>query len=124
MDITAITSAARYNGMTIGTASSILGTSGTSSASDLVSTSSGLASLSSNGTDLVSLSAQALLDETSEVTGLGEGADMSDLFSGLSTTAIGGLLDSTSDLAVLSAVFGSSSTDDLLLGVVSATSGG
>jgi hypothetical protein len=124
MDITAITSAARYNGMTIGTASSILGTSGTSSASDLVSTSSGLASLSSNGTDLVSLSAQALLDETSEVTGLGEGADMSDLFSGLSTAAIGGLLDSTSDLAVLSAVFGSSSTDDLLLGVVSATSGG
>ena len=121
-DISAITSAARYQGMTVSTTSSVLGTSGSSS--DLVSTSTGAASVSSNGIDLVSLSAQALVDEAGEVTGLGADADLSELVKDLSPAALGGLLDSTSDQAVLQAVFGASSTDSLLLGVVSATTGG
>ena len=123
IDITAITSAARYNGMTVQTTSTILGTSGSASVTDLVSTSTGTASVASNGVDLVALSAQAMLDDANEITGLDSGA-LSDVVSDLSPMALSGLLDSTSDLAVLQAAFGSSSLDSLLTGVVSASSGG
>jgi len=124
IDISAITSAARYNGMTVSTTSSLLGTNGSASVTDLVSTSTGTASVASNGVDLVALSAQALVDEATEVTGLGSDTDLSDLLSDLSPAALSGLLDSTSDQAVLAAAFGSSSAESLLLGVVSATNGG
>ncbi|HCH63547.1 MAG: hypothetical protein CL927_10650 [Deltaproteobacteria bacterium] len=123
IDISAITSAARYNGMTVQTTSSLLGTSGSASVTDLVSTSTGSASVASNGVDLVALSAQAMLDEANSVTGLDSG-DLSDIMGDLSPMALSGLLDSTSDLAVLQAAFGSSSLDSLLTGVVSASSGG
>ena len=123
IDISAITSAARYNGMTVETTSTILGTSGSASVTDLVSTSTGTASVSSNGVDLVALSAQAMLDEAESVTGLDSG-DLSDLVGDLSPIALSGLLDSTSDLAVLQAAFGSSSLDSLLTGVVSASTSG
>lgn len=124
IDVSAITSAARFNSMTVSTTSSLLGTDGSASVADLVSTSTGSASVSSNGIDLVALSAQALVDEATDVTGLGSDEDLSDLMSDLSPAAISGLLDSTSDQSVLQAVFGSSSADSMLMGVVSASSGG
>ena len=121
IDISAITSAARYNGMTVETTSTILGTSGSASV-PICSTSTGAASVSSNGVDFVALSAQAMLDEAESVTGLDSG-DLSDLVGDLSPMALSGL-DSTSDLAVLQAAFGSSSLDSLLTGVVSASTSG
>jgi|GEM_PF-7028192 len=120
IDISSITSASRYNGMTVSTTSSLLGSSATSAA-DLLSSDP---SVSSNGIDLVALSAQALVDEAGEVTGLGSDADLSDLMADLSPTAVAGLLDSTSDQAVLQAVFGSTSIDSMLTSVVSSTTGG
>ncbi len=123
IDIAAITSAARYNGMTVATTSSILGTSGSASVTDLVDTSTGTASVASNGVDLVALSAQAMLDEANAVTGL-DSTDFSDILSDLSPAAVTGLLESTSDQAVLQAAFGTSSLDSLFRGVVSASSGG
>ena len=123
IDIAAITSAARYNGMTVATTSSILGTSGSASVTDLVDTSTGTASVASNGVDLVALSAQAMLDEANAVTGL-DSTDFSDILSDLSPAAVTGLLESTSDQAVLQAAFGTSSLDSLFSGVVSASSGG
>ena len=123
IDISAITSAARYNGMTVDTTASILGTSDASSVTDLVFTSTGAASVASNGVDLVALSAQAMLDEANEITGL-DSTDFSDILSDLSPAAVTGLLDSTSDQAVLQAAFGTTSLDSLLNGVISASTGG
>ena len=123
IDITAITSAARYNGMTVDTTATILGTSSSASVTDLVATSTGTSSVASNGVDLVALSAQAMLDEANAVTGL-DSSDFSDALSDLSPAAITGLLDSTSDQAVLQAAFGTSSLDSLLNGVISASTGG
>jgi len=123
IDITAITSAARYNSMTVDTTATLLGTTSTTSVTDLVATSTGTASLASNGVDLVALSAQAMLDEANAVTGL-DSSDFSDVLSDLSPAAVTGLLDSTSDQAVLQAAFGTSSLDSLLNGVISASTGG
>ena len=123
IDIAAITSAPRYNGMTVATTSSILGTNGSASVADLVDTSTGTASVASNGVDLVALSAQAMIDEANAVTGL-DTTDFSDILSDLSPAAVTGLLESTSDQAVLQAAFGTSNLDSRFSGVVSASSGG
>lgn len=117
-DISAIMSASHINGMTANTTSALLSTS-SGSLDTLVATSAGSASVASNGIDLVALSAQALVDEADSVTGLGDGVDLTDVVSELSPTAVAGLLDSTSDQAVLQAVFGNSSAG-LLLGLTSA----
>jgi len=125
IDISAYMDAATWQGLTTSSAGSVLSTSSASASASidsLVATSSGLSSVSSNGIDLVALSAQALVDDASDVTGLGEGVDLESLVGDLSPMALSGLLDSTNDSALLSAYFGSTSTDALLNSVVSSSS--
>jgi hypothetical protein len=119
IDITEFTSSSTYQGLTLSSSLEDLG-----GLDDLVATSQGLASVSSNGTDLVALSAQALIDEAGDITGLDGDIDLESIVADLSPAALSGLLDSTNDSAVLSAFFGSTDTDALLTSVVSSSTSG
>lgn len=119
IDITSFTNHSSYSGATLSSALEDLG-----GMDDLVATSQGLASRSSNGTDLVTLSARALVDEAGEITGLDGDLDLSSVVDDLSPAALSGLLDSTNDSALLSAFFGSTDTDTLLSSVVSSSTSG
>ena len=125
IDLSSHMDSSAWDSLTASSSGGVMSTGdGTSSFDGVVATSSGLSSVSSNGIDLVALSAQALIDEASEVTGLGDDAELESAVSELSPTALSGLLDSTSDSAVLNAFFGNTDVDALLTSVVSSTSRG
>lgn len=125
IDLSSHMDTSAWDSLTMSSAGGVVSTGdGTSSFDGIVATSAGLSSVSSNGIDLVALSAKALIDEASEVTGLDEDVDLESAVSELSPTALSGLLDSTSDSAVLNAFFGNTDVDALLTSVVSSSSRG
>ena len=127
IDISSYMDTSTWSGLSVSSASSLLSTSSsttTATMDGVVATSAGLSAVSSNGIDLVALSAKAMLDEAGEITGLDGEVDLESIVADLSPTALSGLLDSTSDSAVLSAFFGSTDVDALLTSVVSSSTGG
>ena len=126
IDLSSHMDTSAWESLTVSSGSSVLSTTsdGSSAFDDLVATSAGLSSVSSNGIDLVALSAKALIDEASDITGLDDDFDLESAVSELSPSALSGLLDSTSDSAVLNAFFGNTDVDALLTSVVSSSSRG